>query len=95
MRPAGAFGALSRDAAVGLQDAPGDLGARLFGLGGLDQAARGVAVEFGKLVAIDFEIVDLQLPLRQRPRRVSGSRTARLAPTVEQGSYEPEQHGVQ
>ncbi len=39
------------------QDAASDLGAGLFGLGSADQAAGGVPVDFGELVAIDFQVV--------------------------------------
>ena len=66
---------------VGLQDPPCDLGARLFGLGRLDQPARGVAVEFGKLVAIDFEVMG-SIGRAGRVRPASGRSTARLAPSV-------------
>ena len=39
------------------QDAAADLGARFLPLSRLDQAARHVAVELGKLIAIDSEVV--------------------------------------
>lgn len=74
------------------QDAAADLGARFLGLCRLDQPTRHVTAEFGKLIAIDFEIVIRGggTPLdpsdqRQKHRQASAER--------EGCGYDAEQHG--
>ena len=52
----------SRARVRGAEDPAADLGARLGHFRRLDQATRGVAVEFGKLVAIDLDLVLARAP---------------------------------
>jgi len=89
--PSGLPGALLL---VGPDDTPGNLGTRLGGFRGGDQAPGRLALEFVKLIAIDFEVMArLGGRLRTAARQRQEDRQA--CNGSKQGDCDPEQHRAQ
>jgi hypothetical protein len=75
------------------QNPPSDLGAGLFGFGGLDQSAVEIAIELGQLIAIDLKVVRRIRSSGLGSRRERQQNRQTRAQCQDSGNH-PEQHAA-
>ena len=73
------------------EDAAGDFGTRLLAFGSTDQAARGIAIKLGELVAIDFKVMRGRLLRARRPAHDRQQHRQDRGDSEQRGGY-PKQH---